>query len=236
MVKNQKRAALTLGVLVLVAVGIIFFINHLDQRNLDAREGLFSGQQLLQEELDVLKASETKETKDNKKSENTAKDSTNWARKKLDVDQAFPKTVEKFTAVSNDFGGTRAGYDARMALGNLYVDHGETLKSVEWFKKASESAPGTWEEAMATYGMGISQEDLKQHEEAIATFKRGIGMAERMVNTDLKGLLLLATARNQRAAQLNNEARSTYDRVISEVPNSAHSKTAETLRAGLPTN
>jgi tetratricopeptide (TPR) repeat protein len=151
---------------------------------------------------------------------------------KLDVDAKFPETIKKYKGVIDQYGGTRAGFEARMALGSLYYNHGEAGKAIAPLQAATESAPGSFEKSLAFSALGYANENAGKPQEAVAAYEKALGAAGAQAEA-VKGDLLLAIARSYEALKDSAKARSTYDRIISELPNSDAAKTAESLKTQL---
>jgi len=145
------------------------------------------------------------------------------------VDRHFPETVKKFVEVSQNFNGTRAASDAQMKLGALYFDHGDFAKALSWYEKAKDSTSG-FERAVALSSVGYSYENLGKPGEAVAVFQKALELGE----GSLKGDLLMAIARCQETLHDSSKARSIYDRILSELPNTEYAKAADINKAQLP--
>src|SRR5690606_18846574 len=99
--------------------------------------------------------------------------------------------VKKLKNVAEEFSGTRAGFEAAVALGNLHLQHGQAEAAIEWFKKASGAAPSRFEEALALYSQGVALEDTGKTKEALAAYIDALNQGQE----PLKGELLMAKAR-----------------------------------------
>lgn len=149
--------------------------------------------------------------------------------RKLDVDSKFPEGVKKLKAVSEEFKGTRPGFEATLALGNLYADHGDAAKAAPWFEKAAEQAPGGLERSLAYAAIGYAQETQGQNQEALKSFETGLKSSEGVVKADL----LLSIARTQLALSNAAKAKESLDQVISQFPGTEQAKAAELQKAQL---
>ncbi len=148
---------------------------------------------------------------------------------KLDVDTAFPESVKRFKEVDEKFAKARAGYEARMKLGNLYYEHGEYAKALPWFEKAQTTAPNGFEKSIAYTAIGHVQENLGKPTAAVMSFQKAIDSGAG-IN---KGDLLIAIARCYESAHDTAKANSTYDQIISDMPNSEQARYAEILKGKL---
>jgi TolA-binding protein len=240
---DHSRAVIAVLVLLfLIGVGATYYANHREGISDEARSALFDAQESLQKELTTYAGTLPPEappappaTAKGKGAKAAAKpqpvprtaESVRFTH--FDVDAKLPDTVKKLEAVASKYGNTRAGYEARMALGGLYADHGEGAQAVEWLSKAVEAAPGGTERTLANYDLGYAQEIAGKPADAAKSFQAALSAGD----AGIKGEILLALARNQQLAQQTAQAKATYDKIISDLPNSEYARTAEVLRAKL---
>lgn len=242
---QYRPALIALGVVFLAALAGSYWMSHRNNRAALARDALFTAQQSVQKELKTIaeakqasepaKASAKDAAKNNKDKKDPTKapaaaTAESVAHLKLDVDAKLGESVKKLKAVANDFGGTRPAYDAQLALGDLYSNHGEPAKAVSWYKAAVDSAPSSFDKAMTLQALGVAHENAGQLAEARAAYDKALNLGD----MGFKGDLLLAIARTHENAQDTAKARSTYDQIITQLPNSEHAKSAEILKAQLP--
>jgi TolA-binding protein len=145
------------------------------------------------------------------------------------VDAKFPEAVKKYKDVIAQFDGTRAAHEARLALGTLYYNHGAPAEAVPLFQAAAGSATGSFEKSVALESWGYALENDGKYAEAITAFEKAANYAEGSV----KGDSLLAIARCHEAMHDVAKARSTYDQILSQLPNTDAAKAAEGLKAKL---
>ena len=250
--KNTRAMGILLGAL--LAIGIVAaFIQNRNAAQADlARSELYLARKSVEKELIAFastdpewkaQAAKSKEERKKAAEKNKAKDAKGAAKKdealeeekptaeavafrKLDVDAKVPTGVKNLTTVTQKFSGTRAAFEARLALGDLYYQHGQSVKSLPFYEEASKSSPSTFDRALAYYSLGYAYESAAKLPEAQQAFDRALSMGE----TGLRGELLLSIARIQEARGQKDEAKKTYDRVISELPSSEYSRSAEMLR------
>ena len=218
--------------LIAVGVGIAFFMGRMDSKAQSAKNALYLAEKSLESEMKIV-ASQEKPAQTTPA--NTAKDKKQpeqspdaIAYKKLDVDARFPEGVRKLKAIDQDSGGTRAALDAQTKLGSLYYNHGEFSKALPWFEKAAGSASG-FEKATALSSVGYTYENLGKPTEAITYFQKALNLGE----ASIKGDLLLALGRCYEALHDSAKARSTYDKILSELPNTEYAKSAEIAKSQL---
>jgi tetratricopeptide (TPR) repeat protein len=233
----QHTNVFIIVIAVLIGVGIIagYWMNHLESKSDDARNALFLAEKAIETETKALAALEKPAVPADPKKKAATPESPDPSAleaisyKKLDVDQKFPDAVKKLKAVDDQFSGTRAAHEARLKLATLYYDHGEFAKALPWYEKAAGSAPGNFEKALALSSVGYTYENLAKPNEAIHSYQKALNLGE----GGLKGELLLGMARSYEALHDTAKARSTYDRIVTELPNTEHSKTAELYRGWL---
>lgn len=220
---------------VLAAVGVLgaVYANYRSDRIHAAREALFQARQTLERELTAVKKAAAPATEKAAPTKDTEKegvtDLSSVAYQKFDVDETLPETTRQLKAIIQDFGSTRAGFDARLALGDLYFNHGNPTGAVSWYEEAVRRAPGTMERALSLYALGFAQENEGKHAEAVKTYERVIHTGEE----GMRGDVWMAMARSFEAMRDSNQARQMYDKIISELANTEYAKKAEILRAQL---
>lgn len=152
---------------------------------------------------------------------------------KFDVDTKLAGSVTALEGVAKTYPNTLAGFDAKMELGSIYFEHGEGTaayeKALRWFESAANSAPGDEYSSTALYSQGYAQEALGQCPEAVKTFDRAVNAGAGA----LLGELLRAKARCQEIAGDKAGARTTYEAIAKQLPNTEHARFAETKKAAL---
>ncbi|MEO5970040.1 MAG: tetratricopeptide repeat protein [Bdellovibrionia bacterium] len=229
------------GVASLLIVGLIvaFFMNRSGARSEVASDALYLAEKTLNTEIksmaDLNKPVAAHATAAKTNAEGVKKAATDEengrvaeAREKLryqkmDVDAKLPGAVQKLKEVEQSYTGTRSAFEARVKLGDLYYDHGDYAKGLPWFQKAVDSAPAKLEKALALSSLGYTYENLSQHNEAIQAYQKANSLGQASV----KGDLLLGIARCYEALHDSAKARSTYDQILTELPNTEFSKSAE---------
>lgn len=252
---GKNKGALAAGVGTLVLVGVIgsVIVGKNEAKSEAGKGALYAAQKAYETEMKALAgvkapapeapkapvdaAKDPKAAKAQEAAEKARRDEDTASMKKLeelqyqklDVDAKFPQTVQGYKSVIEKYSGTRAAYEARMALGSLYFDHGEAVKAAPVLKEAVDSAPGGLEKALSYSALGYAYENSGKPQDAAATYEKALNLGE----AGIKGDLLLALARSQEAMKDTAKARSIYDRIITELPNTEVAKTAETLKAQL---
>lgn len=225
---TQNSRAVILGVAVLLAlgVGVGFYLNHSESHAAAGQNSLFWADKAYEKELKALEPSD----KSKKESGSVAKAVVSPSiEKSVDVEQKFPETLKKLLQTEKDFSRTRAGFEARLKLGDLYYHYNQYNKALPWYQKAVDSAPANFEKAVALASLGYTYENLGNSSEAIQTYQKALNLGE----GSLKGDLLLGVARGHEAAHDNAKARSIYDQILADLPNTEFAKSAEIYKAQL---
>jgi tetratricopeptide (TPR) repeat protein len=237
---------IVLGVVILAAgVAGSLYMSQREAKAERARDALFKARHSLEVALTAMaeaekpaadKATDKKPDKKDTKAKDAkapAKpapaDGSLVAHKKLDVDSKLAETVANYKDVITEYGDTRAGFEARLGLGDLYFDHGQPEKAVPWYQGAVDKAPAKLERAFAVSALGYAYENSGKYTEAVKTYQQGLALGELSV----KGDLLLAIARSFEAMKDSNQARGTYDQILSQLPNTEYAKSAEILKSQL---
>jgi tetratricopeptide (TPR) repeat protein len=243
--KNIKAVIILAIVVVLGAAGAAIVMNHKAVETDQGRNALFSARKDLDQELKKLAEAKAPAVKtaanlDNK-AQKSAKSPADKGETKapevsadavlfdrFDVDATLGNSVKEVEAVSVAFPHTRPAYEAMMVLGKLYLDHGQPEKALTWFQKATDNS-SSLDKALAWSSVGYAQENLSKYKEAIAAYDQALNQGEPVI----KGDLMMGKARSYQAIPDLNQARATYDQIISQLPNTEYSKTAESLKARL---
>ena len=192
-------------VMISIGVSIAFYVNHLDAKAQLGKNAFFQAEKTFEKEF---------------------KTQESLTFKKMDVDRKLTESIEKIKRIDSEFSKTRAAFEARLKLGSLYFDHGEFDKAIAWYKKALDSAPNTFEKSIVLSSLGYAYENSGKPAEALQAFQKALPLGER----SLKGDLLLGVARNQEALHDLVKARSTYDQILTELPNTEYAKSAEIFK------
>jgi tetratricopeptide (TPR) repeat protein len=235
---HSKATVVGMGTAILLGLGVTYMMNHNEAQAESARNLLYSAQKTLEIELKTI-ADQIKPKTESKKTDvskvtpvsplDTQASLETVAHQPLNVDSQLPETVKKLKEVDEKFGKTRAAFDARLKLGNLYFEHGEVTKSIPWFEKAADTAPGNLEKAMALSAIAYAYENSGKPNDAIQAYQKAINLGE----GSLKGDLLMGIARSHEANHDSAKARSTYDQILTDLPGTDYAKSAEAYKAQL---
>jgi tetratricopeptide (TPR) repeat protein len=150
------------------------------------------------------KAKEKEEEKGDEKAEETA------AFMKVDVAAKFPEAVKAFQAVIDKYPGTRAAFEARLAMGSLYFDHGDAVQAQNLFQLAADNAPKATDKAAALQSVGYALENQGKLTDALEAYKKALSQND----AELKGDLDAAIARcsgNPTAASAGSSEKSNIE-------------------------
>jgi TolA-binding protein len=139
----------------------------------------------------------------------------------------MPETVKAYRSVIERFPDTRAGYDARMTLGHIYLQHGQAAQAEDWLNQAASSSPRGVERGLALLALGYSREGQGKLKEALDSFNQALATGEEAVKADA----LMAAARSYEGLHDLANARATYDKVIAQLPNTEHARNAELYKS-----
>lgn len=231
----RKYLAVIGALLIATGIGGAIYANYREDRAATARDRLYLAHQGLEKQLKELAkriapATEPKSVPAKDKApqdeaeepqENTGLEAI--AYQKLDVDTQLGESVERFRGVIQQFTGSHAALEARLALGDLYFDHGEAGKAIPWYRSAAEAAPRGLDRSLAFSALAYAHENAKEYREATNAFQQALDQGE----VALKGDLMLGLARAQELAGDASAAARTYDKIIEQHPGTPHAKTAE---------
>lgn len=233
---NHSKAVLAgLAALLAAGAGAGYYLNQRDVRSDAGSAALFLARQSIEKDLNAMAAQEAPKTaqpaakKGEKAPPPPAPTAEQIAYKKFDVESRLASGVKMLEAVSKDYPGTRAAFEARLQLGDLFYDHGSPAKAVDWYKQAVDGAPGSFDRALALYSLGFAQENSAQLEAASQTYEKALALGE----SALRGDLLLAIARTYELRKDPVKAKATYDQILSQLPNTEHARSAEAYKAQL---
>lgn len=137
-----------------------------------------------------------------------------------------PQSEVALQAVVEKFSGTLSAHEATLTLAGQYLHNGQLEKAISWYEKATASASGVFEKILAFGALGYAYEDGGKYSDAIKSFEKAMQLnAGKKENGDALGPLLtsdymLAIARCYEAMHDLAKARSTYDQIVSQFPNS----------------
>lgn len=147
----------------------------------------------------------------------------------IDVPVVYSQSFKALQKVAEDFPGTRAAFESLMGIADLYTQAQKPADAAPWYEKAIKSAPGRMDEAMAWIGLGYAYENSKKYKEAVDAFERSILKGDPVV----KGDVLLAIARCHELSKDTAKAKSTYDKILTDLPNTEYAKSAEYFKKQL---
>lgn len=200
-----------LALLLVVGVSVAFYMEHQSSRNEAANDAFFSAQKTF---ITEVKAQAHPE---------------DLSFQKLDVNTVFKQTVKQYADVATQFPRTRAGFEAQVALGSLYLQHGQAAEATPWFEKGLKAAPNSLEKAALLANLGYSFENQQKWKEALESYQKGLNQGE----ATWKSELLLGIARCLEQLKDINQARSTYDQITIQLPNTEAAHFAEARKAQL---
>lgn len=205
---------LVLGALFLLGLGSAFWMNHREANQAASRNALFLAEKALSKDLKGLESGSQKKE--------------DLAFLNLDVSTSFKPSIQELEELTKKYAGTRAAGDAALKLGDLFFSHGNYEKALDYFKRAAESSSG-FDRASSLVSVGYCLENLGKSAEALEAFEKSLRMGEASLKPDI----LLSIARIHGTSKNIDKARSTYDQILKEFPNTEYSKSAELFKASL---
>lgn len=137
----------------------------------------------------------------------------------------------KLNAVLKDYPKTAAGAVAGLRLGRFYFNAGDFAKAREQFRGVvdhSTSHEMLLYKAMAIESLASVSEAEKNFEEARKTFDEAISLKD----NPLKPLAYLGKARSLRSLGKADEAKTTYEKLMQEFPDTVYARKARVLLSG----
>lgn len=133
------------------------------------------------------------------------------------------QAIEGLSQVTQQYGATPAGMQARLALASLYLGQGQYDQAQANFQELADD-PDTPAELMplALRGLGQCREGLEKYSEAAEAYRQ----AARQAGPGLAAMLRLDEGRVLEAAGDGKAAQSAYGKVLAEAPESQAAKLA----------
>lgn len=131
------------------------------------------------------------------------------ARKHLEAKR--PDEAEKaYEALLAKFKGTRAAFEARLHLGDLWMDSANYDKAIQHYQTAVDTASDAFSRLLAHYTLGVARESAGKYQEAVASYEEAL----KAPGSDfLRPEILMAEARCYEALQQPAKAIELYKQV-----------------------
>lgn len=227
--KNSK-AVITVSTIVLLGTTIWAWVSAKNEQKSDSgRNALYLAEKSLTSRLESLAKAEKLVTPTGKDAKAPSPGADSVMFKKLDVDTSLGEAVTQFKSIAAVYAGSLPGFEATLELAKLYLNHGNPAQAAEWFTKATQAAPTSLDRALAWQSLGYAFENQAKYKEAVDAFDHALGAGE----TAVKGEILMSKARAQESLKDVNQAKSTYDQIISQLPNTEFSKLATLYKSRL---
>ncbi len=203
--KHKKPILIVCVGVVLIGVGITFWFQYQSKREIIGKNELF----LAENEIETTRG---ELNKDKNKSDQV-----------VDVEAVFSGPIKKLKDVVSTYKNSRPGFEASVALANLYFDNNKFQDSIEWYEKAVKMAPGKLEAAFSFSLLSRALENAGNYDKAIESLQKAAGFEFEFQ----KGDILLSIARNYDQVGKKDEAVKIYDRVLTELPDTEYAKLAK---------
>ncbi|GEM_PF-2348970 len=243
----QKPLGIFVVFAILVSFATVWYKSHKGAKEAAARDTLFNALQVLRTEMqdlaktyppvpkqsedssDPLNSLKDPKKKDTKKMELVPPTSDDIAFATFDINAKLPKSLAELSKVTDLHKGSIAAHEAQVVIGKLFFDHGNPKVAMDWFTKSAQSAPTPFFEASASLLLGAAQEANGDCKTAVGTYDRAVGTKE----ISVLGEALMAKARCLETLNQTEDAKKVYDKIITDLPDTAYSRNAEVFRAQL---
>lgn len=227
---SPSMILICLGVIITSLVAVAAYMHWRAQKTESAKDALFLAHQSLSTEIEALEK-ELKPLSPPKKDGDPSQEPEEFdegvaAFALVDVDTKFAKSLTELKNVASAFAGTRAAFEAKLTIANLYADHGAPAPASDWYTQAFAGALTPFEKSSIQHLKGIALENQGKHEEALLSYQDALAIGYAALKSEIE----LAIARTQVLLGRTGDAQQTYDRIISEHPNTPNARTAEILR------
>jgi tetratricopeptide (TPR) repeat protein len=149
---------------------------------------------------------------------------------KFDVQARYGAGVGALKAVAEKYVSLRPGFEARIALGGLYFDHGDLGQALVHYESASKNAPSRLDQGVALNLLAAVYESQGKTAEALAIFEKGVATGEPAV----QGEALLGVARTAQLQGNSDRARSALEQIKKQFKDSSIASRAENLLQDIP--
>lgn len=215
----------------LLIVALVFWQNQVSTRDQQAEAELFDAELKLAQ---LVEHTEKTANAGSKTDEDPVPTRFSWdvvdrlrgMEQKIDLSSATAE-IER---VAKNFAGSPAAYEALFLLGTLSHIQGQQDAARSYLEQALDQAPDAFASASAALSLGILFEDLKQLDQAKTLFSNALSEGVEA----LRGEALMALARVSTTTQNYTEARSYYEQLLKELPDSPYAERAQALRDALP--
>jgi tetratricopeptide (TPR) repeat protein len=233
--KQRKLVFVGVGLMLAFLAAYSIYTGKKNSRDQASQQAFFAAKLSLDSELETV----TRELKPRPATPTTKKESKAQPQVDAPIDiaaieftpfnvkQKLQKSIPAFEGVAKNFDGTLAGFNAKMTLGNLFFKNGnsleDTLMAAQWFEAASTNAPKTEFTVAALSSLGYAQEVMGKCDLAIKSFDKALNYGDSLHQIDL----LKSKARCFETLGDKNQAKATYEKLISIAPQSEAARYAQ---------
>ncbi len=218
LLERKAQIGVALGVLILAGAGLTALKAQRDAKLEKGRTALYQARKKFAEEMKNLEGPAPAAGAPAAKAPDF---------ETFDVATKLPGSLSAFESVAKEFEGTLPGFEAIMAVGGLYFDHGNPQKALEAFEKAEKTAPTARDKGFAALNVAYALENTQQHEVAIQAYQRALQGNDAAYASDAS----FGLARSEIALGKGDRALEIYDSLISKNPNTDISRKAQTLKS-----
>jgi Tfp pilus assembly protein PilF len=224
-------------VVLAIAASAALYLNNKEAKEAQAQNQLFLANKALNDQLKKVAATFAPAEPEKKVADKAKPDAKTPPKKeaspedvlfkKIEVDAQFAESISLLKSVANQHGGTRAAYESLFTLGNLYFRHGNAEKSIEWFQKALNVSPSTFDKALAMSSLAYAYENTGKPADALSYYEKTLNTGEKTLRADT----LFSIARIQESMKQKDKAKAYYDQIISEFTETEHARNAELYKS-----
>lgn len=232
--RSGRGVLIGLGVLLAIGAAISFWGDRQAAKSNQANGSLYEARTVYEREMKALADSELGPTTNTDAKKGAAPNAEARAAKeaalqfaKWDVDAKLPKTMAAYAAVIAQYPGTRAAFDAQLAIADLYSNHGDAAKALAGYERAQSAAKDGLSRALVYSSIGYAHENAGKCDLAVKAWESALNQGEAGLKADLQMSLARCSEKLGDAAK----ARTYYDQVIADDANSESAKTAELYKS-----
>lgn len=122
----------------------------------------------------------------------------------------FDQAVELYAPLLAKYPKSRAGYEARLLMGDIWMDAENFAEAAKHYEAAAQAASDEFSLVLARYNVGVARESAGEHQAAIASYEAAL---KAKGSEFLRPEILMAEARCYEALSQNGKAIELYKTV-----------------------
>jgi tetratricopeptide (TPR) repeat protein len=125
-------------------------------------------------------------------------------------EKKFEEAERAYQGLFDKFNGSRAAFEGRLQLGDIWMDSGNYDKAIQHYQAALESASDAFSRLLSHYTLGVAKESAGKLQEAVAEYEQAL---QAQGSDFLRPEILMAQARCYEALQQPAKAIELYKTV-----------------------